>query len=395
MSRSPSDSARDSLPARASAHAALAPPARRGSPHLQPGPGPGPRWSGLLWRPAAAADLDAWAALIARTAQAEKPVWFERRADLEQILQSTKNPPAANTVLGIDPGGVPRAYARLTKNKIGDKAYGFGCVDPGWQRRGIGPALLAWLEGRTRQRFAEDAGQDAGQDAGATDAGQDAGQAAGATDAGQTAVGQGRVPRPRLRIHIEQQHGHQAALLAKCGYGIVRYFNEMHRPLDTPVPDVVLGEGLELVTLRAELSESVRLAHNDAFRDHWGSEPRDEEAWGFTVNDPQARPDLSGVVLDRATGLVAGYQLASHDPEGAASRGFSEGYTELLGVRRQFRGRGVARALLADAMRRFAAAGLEVASLDVDSENQTGALALYEKMGYSAVNRSLAWDKKL
>jgi ribosomal protein S18 acetylase RimI-like enzyme len=46
-------------------------------------------------------------------------------------------------------------------------------------------------------------------------------------------------------------------------------------------------------------------------------------------------------------------------------------------------------------MRRFAAAGLDKASLDVDSENPTGALALYTKMGYVAVNRSMAWDKEL
>jgi ribosomal protein S18 acetylase RimI-like enzyme len=77
------------------------------------------------------------------------------------------------------------------------------------------------------------------------------------------------------------------------------------------------------------------------------------------------------------------------------TRGFSEGYTDLLGVRREFRGLGIATALLADAMRRFAAEGLDVASLDVDSENPTGALALYLKMGYQPVNRSLAWDKSL
>ena len=68
------------------------------------------------------------------------------------------------------------------------------------------------------------------------------------------------------------------------------------------------------------------------------------------------------------------------------TRGYKEGYTDLLGVRREFRGRGMAQALLADAMRRFAAAGMDKASLDVDSENPTGALALYAKMGYVAVN---------
>lgn len=280
-------------------------------------------------------------------------------------MESRKNPPEDNTVLGFDPEGVPRAYARITKNTSSDKSYGFGCVDPRWQRRGVGSALLGWLEARAWQRFSEDA-----------------------------AVGGARVTA-RLRIHNEQQHEHQAALFTARGYEVVRYFNEMHRPLTPPLPETVLGPDLELVTMDPELSEAVRLAHNDAFRDHWGSEPKDEESWGYVVNDPQARPDLSAVVLERSTGKVAGYQLAAHDQESAVTRGFSEGYTDLLGVRRKFRGRGIARALLADAMRRFAAAGLDVASLDVDSENPTGALALYLKMGYQPVNRSLAWDKVL
>lgn len=316
----------------------------------------------LDWRAAGTADLDSWAALIARTAAVERPVWFERRADLEQVLESQKNPAAANTILGFDPQGVARAYGRITKNPDGEKAVGFGCVDPGWQGTGIGTGLLGWMEARTRQRFAEDAVQGAA---------------------------------PRLRLYMEQQHTHQAALFDDAGFRIVRYYNEMHRPLKDGFPAVVLAAGLELVGFGPELHEPVRLAHNEAFRDHWGSEPRDEEAWGFVVNDPQARPDLSAVVVEGASGRVAGYQIASHDPDSAGTRGFKEGYTDLLGVRREFRGRGVAQALLADAMRRFAAAGMDKASLDVDSENPTGALALYAKMGYVAVNSSMAWDKEL
>ncbi|SFU08327.1 GNAT family N-acetyltransferase [Arthrobacter sp. ov118] len=333
----------------------------------------------LVWRPAEHCDLDGWAKLIARTAAVEQPVWFERREDLEQILDSKNNPAVANTILGFDPEGVARAYGRIMKNRDGDKAIGFCCVDPEWQGSGIGTGLLGWLEQRTRERFAEDG-------AVASDV-----REAGSVGAAGAATPQ----RPRLRLYMEQQQQHQAALFAAAGYGIVRYYNEMHRPLNQEFPDAVLGPGLELVTFGPALHEPVRLAHNAAFRDHWGSEPRDEEAWGFVVNDPQARPDLSAVVLERSTGTVAGYQLATHDAEAAVTRGFREGYTELLGVRREFRGRGIAQALLADAMRRFAAAGMEVASLDVDSENPTGALALYIKMGYVAVNRSMAWDKEL
>lgn len=327
----------------------------------------------LQWRPAAVSDVPAWAALIARTAAIETPVWYEREADLHQHVASHKNPVATHTVLGFDGDGVVRAYARISKNPDGDKAHGFGCVDPAWQRHGIGRALLGWLEQRTRERFAEDSGM----------------------VPAEVSAGNEARPVPRLRIGTEQQHAHQARLLETGGYTVVRYFNEMHRSLDQPLPPAALSAGLVLAALVPELHEQVRLAHNAAFLDHWGSEPRDEEAWSFTVNNPQARPDLSAVVLDSATGEVAGYQLASHDPDIAVQRGFREGYTELLGVRREYRGRGIARALLADAMRRFTAAGMDVASLDVDSENPTGALALYTKLGYRAVNRSMAWDRAL
>lgn len=329
-----------------------------------PVPLPDSAATGLGWRAAGASDIDNWAALIARTAAVEQPVWYEKAADLEQILQSSKNDPAVDTVLGLDADGVARAYGRVSKNPEGDKAFGFGCVDPDWQRRGIGTAILGWQEERTRRRFEEDAAS-------------------------------GQQQETRLRLFMEEKMSHQSALFEARGFGIVRWYNEMHRPLDGGLPEVRLAPGLELLTLEPALHEAVRLAHNDAFRDHWGSEPRDEEAWRFTMEDPLHRQDLSTVVRDTATGEVAGYQIATFDPDTAAARGFKEGYTDLLGVRREYRGRGVASSLLADAMHRFVAAGMDVASLDVDSENPTGALALYLKMGYKAVNRSMAWDKLL
>ncbi|MEE2569657.1 GNAT family N-acetyltransferase [Pseudarthrobacter sp. J64] len=322
---------------------------------------PDPQATGLAWRPATSADLDAWAALIARTAAVEQPVWCEKRADLEQVLDNSKNDPRTHTLLGLDGSGVPRAYGRIAKNPDGDKALGMGCVDPQWQRRGIGAAVVAWQEARTKARFAAD--RTAGQ--------------------------------PRLRIFNEQKLERTAALLRRLGYQEVRWYNEMHRPLREPAPLVELGDGLELALMEPVHHEAARLAHNDAFRDHWGSEPRDEQSWRFTLEHPLARPDWTTVVLNSATGEVAGYQVASFDPDTATERGFKEGYTELLGVRRAYRGQGIARALLADAIRRFTADGMDVASLDVDSANPTGALALYLGMGYSPVNQSMSWEKSL
>ncbi|WP_347110765.1 GNAT family N-acetyltransferase [Paenarthrobacter sp. S56] len=326
---------------------------------------PDPTATGLLWRPAAMGDLENWAGLIAGTAAVERPAWYEKHGDLIHILQSTTNDPRTSTLLGFDAQGVARAYGRIEKKPDGEKATGMGCVDPQWQHRGIGSAVLAWQEEQTRERFARDA-------------------AAGHPS-----------HQPRLRIRTEEQHQHQSALLERRGYRAIRWFNEMHRPLSEPVPQRPLARGLEFRPLEPSLYEAVRLAHNEAFRDHWGSELRDEESWRFTMEEPTARHDWSSVVVDSSSGEVAGYQLASYDPVAAADRGFKEGYTELLGVRRQYRGRGVGQSLLAEAMRRFADAGMDVASLDVDSANPTGALALYLGMGYAAVARSMTWEKIL
>ena len=64
------------------------------------------------------------------------------------------------------------------------------------------------------------------------------------------------------------------------------------------------------------------------------------------MGHPQFRADWSFVVVERTSGEIAAYQLASYDPESPAIFGYSEGYTELLGVLRPWRGKGIAPAML-------------------------------------------------
>ncbi len=316
-----------------------------------------PAAANLDFRAITPADIDQWLALIERIAAAENPPWHDQRADLEQVFASRKNDPAVNTVLGLDADGVARAYGRVAKNVGGPKAYAFGGVDPLWQRRGIGSAVLRWQLSQAKRRFAED--------------------------------GQARVV---VRAHSQEDNAAERALLFGTGFSPVRYFTEMVRPLAGDLPHVAVDAGIDLVPFTSDRSEEVRAAHNEAFADHWGSEPRDEEAWGFMVNHPLARPDWSTVAVDRGTGDVVGYQLASYDPDPLTTQGRQEGYTELLGIRRPWRGRRIAAALLADAMERFRLAGMDYATLDVDTENPTGAFGLYERMGFRPTHRSAAWD---
>lgn len=319
-----------------------------------------PQADGLEFRPLRPGDVDGWLLLARKIAAFDQLPWQPQRSELEGVLKDPLNPASENTVAGVDAQGMLRAYGSVQKNPTGEKAVVHGGVDPQWRRRGAGAAVLAWQERRAVARFAID----------------NAGAAA--------------VQMPRVRTHGEEGNPGEQALLAGAGYSVVRHFVDMVRPL-TGLPSVAVPAGLEIVSLAPELMEAVRLAHNEAFADHWGSEPRSVERWAVQMRHEHMRHELCTIAVDRATGEVAGYQLATVDPD--APGGVGEGYTELLGVRAPWRGRGLARALLAAAMERFASAGLDRAALDVDMENPSGALGLYERMGYRPVRRSMAWDK--
>jgi ribosomal protein S18 acetylase RimI-like enzyme len=75
--------------------------------------------------------------------------------------------------------------------------------------------------------------------------------------------------------------------------------------------------------------------------------------------------------------------------------GRTSGYTDLLGVRRAWRGRGLAVALLAAATAAFRADGMQDAALDVDTANPSGAHGLYAALGYRATHGSATYALEL
>ncbi len=131
----------------------------------------------------------------------------------------------------------------------------------------------------------------------------------------------------------------------------------------------------------AELSEQVRLAHNDAFSTHWGSVPMTAEHWQSLVDSRTFRPDCSFVCLD-SDGAVLAYVLICQWVAG-------EAWVHLVGTRQQARGAGLARACLAASVRAMAEQGFASACLGVDSQNPSGAGALYASLGFS-VQRVIA-----
>ncbi|MGH9186082.1 MAG: GNAT family N-acetyltransferase, partial [Acidimicrobiales bacterium] len=173
----------------------------------------------------------------------------------------------------------------------------------------------------------------------------------------------------------------------------LRYWFDMRRGLDGDPPPTEVPAGLEVRPYDPALDEAVRVAHNEAFEDHWGSSERSEEDWRIWYVGRNFRPDLSFVAIDGEE--VAGYLLTDYYAAEVAASGRHEAWVNAVGTRRRWRGRGVARALLVSALRAYRDAGLERGALVVDAANPSGALGLYERLGFKTHMTTISYAKPI
>ena len=185
-----------------------------------------------------------------------------------------------------------------------------------------------------------------------------------------------------------------ATLYAKEGYRPARYFFKMVRPtLDDP-PEVALPASLEIrpVCTPGDVRRVLR-AVDDAFRDHWGYLEATEEDDRHVLEDPRQDVGLWQVAWDGNE--VAGFVLPLVDQADNAAFGRRCAWLDAIGVRVPWRRQGVARALIGASLRVLRDRGLDSAVLDVDSENETGALGLYERTGFAVTSRITVWRKEV
>jgi ribosomal protein S18 acetylase RimI-like enzyme len=168
----------------------------------------------------------------------------------------------------------------------------------------------------------------------------------------------------------------------------------MRRDLSQPIPDGNPPDGVRLRRYTPADSAAMFHVFGEAFKDHWGYEPVTPEEWEqFFIQRESFRPDLSLLAL--AGDEVVGISYNTVSAADNARNGLAEGWIGDLGVLRPWRKRGVASALLCESMRLFRAEGLGHATLGVDSGNPTGALSLYEGLGFKPIRRFILFNKPL
>src|SRR4029077_50607 len=130
---------------------------------------------------------------------------------------------------------------------------------------------------------------------------------------------------------------------------------------------------------------------DEAFRDHWGAHAHTEHDYQVTFGQSALDTGLWAVAWagDEVAGVVQTWIWATEN-EGL---GVSRGWLERISVRRPWRNRGLGRALTAAALIKLREAGMNAAMLGVDAQNPTGALGLYERLGFSVHSRSAAYQR--
>ena len=247
----------------------------------------------------------------------------------------------ANDSILYEEDGAPAALGWIDSLPGHDTVFAIGVVHPRFKGRGLGAEIVTRNEQRAQSRA--------------------------------------------RRIHAFAMGADDAAreLLTTRGYTDVRRFYEMAIEQTEAPPPVALP--VEAAT-EADLRE-FHAAMDEAFHDHWEHTSTPYEEW-WERHSANPNLDLSVWFLIRENGEIAAVSRNEANRNGG-------GYIGALGVRRKYRGKGYAKALLLHSFREFYERGLPRVTLGVDAQNPTGATHLYEKVGMHVESENVVYEKQL
>jgi mycothiol synthase len=181
-----------------------------------------------------------------------------------------------------------------------------------------------------------------------------------------------------------------AGTLRSRDFGHVRTFHRMRIDLDSsrPVP-VDVPDGVRLGPFDGSEAgwRAMHALVEESFVEHWGHTPVGYEAFRAS-GEAEPHPDQPlwqvAYVADRMVGVS---RASGRNAE------IGGGYVAELAVHPSLRGRGVARALLQASFEANRQAGRRWVGLNVDSENTTGAVRVYESVGMWPEQRIDAYER--
>jgi mycothiol synthase len=321
-------------------------------------PGPAPRIGGLVVRHF---DLDrdvVGLADLIRTSNLHDGVdWIPSPQALSHDLTHTAGLDLDRGILVADVEGLMVGMVRTNWRIRDERVFHHleTLVRPDYRRRGLGRALLPWAERHVAAGLANDA--------------------AGPLDLPHVLAGE---------ADVQIQGATEFATMA--GYHVDGYGILMARPLDLAIPDAPLPDGIEVRPVRPDDHRRIWDADTEAFRDHRHRALRTEADFVRWFGAPDIDTSLWDVAWDGDE--VAGSVMTFIFPDENEALGITRGWLEHISVRRPWRRRGLASALIVRALRRLHERGMAQAMLGADAENLSGAVRLYEALGFQ---RTRTW----
>jgi mycothiol synthase len=319
---------------------------------------------GLVLRPHRPADL-AEMARISNEANARDGI--NERVSAEAMANWIAHPsphfdPTKDVVVAaVGDAVVGYGFTEWVETSDGKREYRTrGNVHPDWRRRRIGSAILAHNEARL------------------------------------LSVAEGHTTeRPRVyATWASERRAGAIALVTRNGYEPVRYFFEMVRPNLEEIDVPPMPDGIEVrPVVDPAFHRQVFDADAEAFADHWGGFNADDNAFAEWIGDPDFDPSLIVVGWDgdEVAGAVKNTINALENRELNRARGLLDS----VFVRRPWRRRGLAAALVARSLVLLRERGMTSAWLGVDADNPMGALGVYERAGFVVDSRGTAYRKPM
>ena len=316
---------------------------------------------GFSRRSLAPDDVRDWVELLAAIQQADGSDEFPSEQHLREAFGRPDKDFAGGSVAIYD--GLPMVgYGVLTSRSEADPVHDMqyqGGVHPSYRGRGLGGELLDWAE------------------------------------------------KAAVPLHNDRHPGRPLSLSSGClssnagavalheqrGYQPVRWFHSMVRDLSAAIPDAAAPAGVQIVGYQPDMAEHALLVRNESFRDHWGSTETTAELWAHFLASGAFRPRFSFLAYEGSEPL--GMLMSNEHEVYNAKTGHRDLHIALVGTRAPGRKRGIATALLTTAMSAARADGYDQTSLGVDADSLTGAVRLYEHVGFTVALTWAVFRKRL
>lgn len=262
----------------------------------------------------------------------------------------------AQSALVTDQNGAPLGFGWWAVGGSRGQTIRFeGWVHPRHRRRGVGTALLVAAEAYARDQIG----------------------------GGARIAARGYADIPGL-----------LPLFQLRGFEVIRRFLRMEVTLvghtacseawADPPPGIILDR------FRPEDLEALVEADNAIFANHWGAVPRTVAAWRREMIEARPHDPELWIIARTADGAIVAECLCHASRDGAPD----DGWISIVGVRPEWRGRGLGRAVLCKGLAVLQAAGYRTAGLHVDAEN-VAAIGLYHGVGMALARQRLHFMKVL